>query len=81
MECILPCRNISPLFKYVGFSEQKVRDFLANPAGLASEYLWAIDGALRKYKIEIPFSQRDLHLRSSDLEYGITNNKIQPRNQ
>lgn len=35
------------------------------PTALTSDYLWAIDDALRKYKIEIPFPQRDLHIRSS----------------
>ncbi len=34
------------------------------PAPMTSDYLWAIDDALRKYNIEIPFPQRDLHLRS-----------------
>lgn len=34
------------------------------PTALTSDYLWAIDDALRKYGIEIPFPQRDLHLRS-----------------
>jgi len=34
------------------------------PTALASDYLWALDDALRKYAIEIPFPQRDLHLRS-----------------
>ncbi len=36
------------------------------PTALNSDYLWAIDDALRKYNIEIPFPQRDLHIRSSD---------------
>jgi len=35
------------------------------PTALTSDYLWAIDDAFRKYRIEIPFPQRDLHLRSS----------------
>ncbi|RRS07471.1 potassium transporter KefA [Pseudoalteromonas sp. J010] len=34
------------------------------PTALISDYLWAIDDAFRKYQIEIPFPQRDLHLRS-----------------
>ncbi|MBC3767735.1 mechanosensitive ion channel [Neptunicella marina] len=37
------------------------------PTALYSDYLWAIDDALRKYDIEIPFPQRDLHIRSSEL--------------
>lgn len=36
------------------------------PTALTSDYLWALDDALRKYKIEIPFPQRDLHIRSND---------------
>ncbi len=34
------------------------------PGAVQADYLWAIETALRKYKIEIPFPQRDLHLRS-----------------
>lgn len=37
------------------------------PTALTSDYLWAIDDAFRKYEIEIPFPQRDLHLRSSNI--------------
>jgi len=34
------------------------------PGQLTSDYLWKIDDAFRRYNIEIPFPQRDLHLRS-----------------
>lgn len=34
------------------------------PAQLTSDYLWQLDDAFRKYGIEIPFPQRDLHVRS-----------------
>jgi small-conductance mechanosensitive channel len=34
------------------------------PSFIQSEYLWALDDALRRHSIEIPFPQRDLHLRS-----------------
>lgn len=40
-------------------------DAVKTPTLVTSEYLWAIDDALRKYNIEIPFPQRDLHLRSA----------------
>jgi small-conductance mechanosensitive channel len=39
-------------------------DQVKRPTAIMSDYLWAIDDAFRKYKIEIPFPQRDLHLRS-----------------
>ena len=34
------------------------------PAAVAADYNWAIETALGKYGIEIPFPQRDLHIRS-----------------
>jgi potassium efflux system protein len=34
------------------------------PAAVQAAYLWEIETALTKYNIEIPFPQRDLHLRS-----------------
>ncbi len=34
------------------------------PTALTSDYLWAIDDAFRKYNIQIPFPQRDLHLKT-----------------
>lgn len=37
------------------------------PTQVTSDYLWAIDDALREAGIEIPFPQRDLHLRSSEI--------------
>lgn len=39
-------------------------DAVKKPTSLFSDYFWAIDNALAKYQIEIPFPQRDLHLRS-----------------
>ena len=38
-----------------------------NPDQVIADYLWAISSALQKYKIEIPFPQRDLHIKSSNL--------------
>jgi small-conductance mechanosensitive channel len=34
------------------------------PGAVQADYLWAIETALHKYGIEIPFPQRDLHVRS-----------------
>jgi small-conductance mechanosensitive channel len=34
------------------------------PAAVKADYLWAIETALKKHNIEIPFPQRDLHVRS-----------------
>ena len=34
------------------------------PAAVQAAYLWEIETRLKKYDIEIPFPQRDLHLRS-----------------
>ena len=36
------------------------------PSAVNADYNWAIETALTKYGIEIPFPQRDLHLRSVD---------------
>ncbi len=37
------------------------------PGVVNADYNWALEKALAKYDIEIPFPQRDLHIRSSDL--------------
>lgn len=34
------------------------------PSAVKAAYLWALDTALHKYGIEIPFPQQDLHIRS-----------------
>jgi small-conductance mechanosensitive channel len=34
------------------------------PAAVMADYLWALHSALEKHAIEIPFPQRDLHLKS-----------------
>ena len=34
------------------------------PGAVRAAYLWEIHTALYKYEIEIPFPQRDLHVRS-----------------
>ena len=35
------------------------------PGAVTAAYLWEIDSKLREYNIEVPFPQRDLHLRSA----------------
>lgn len=40
-------------------------DAVKRPGRIIAEYNWAIETALRKYGIEIPFPQRDLHVRSA----------------
>ncbi|MEJ2116229.1 MAG: mechanosensitive ion channel, partial [Gammaproteobacteria bacterium] len=45
----------------------------ATPGSWKALYTWEIETALHKYGIEIPFPQRDLHLRS-----GFTDTKSQP---
>ncbi len=39
-------------------------DAVKSPGAVNAKYLWEIDNKLRKYDIEVPFPQRDLHLRS-----------------
>lgn len=43
-----------------------IDEAVKRPAKVIADYNWAILGALEDYGIEIPFPQRDLHLRSPD---------------
>ncbi|WP_238582309.1 mechanosensitive ion channel family protein [Cellvibrio sp. OA-2007] len=45
-------------------------DVVKRPSSMTSDYLWALDDAFRKYKIEIPFPQQDLHIKSSPFIIG-----------
>ena len=38
---------------------------VSRPARVIADYNWAIHTALEKYELEIPFPQRDLHLKSA----------------
>jgi len=42
------------------------------PSAVSADYNWAIESALGKYGIEIPFPQRDLHIRSGSLPINLT---------
>jgi small-conductance mechanosensitive channel len=39
-------------------------DAVKRPAAVSAAYCWALETALRRHGIEIPFPQRDLHVRS-----------------
>ena len=41
-----------------------IPEAVKRPSGVQASYLWEIESKLAEYKIEIPFPQRDLHLRS-----------------
>ena len=41
---------------------------LRSPGRVTATYLWALETELRKAGIEIPFPQRDLHMRSGRIE-------------
>lgn len=46
-------------------------DLIIAPARTNARYLWAIEDELRKRNIEIPFPQRDLHIRSGTLAVSL----------
>jgi len=39
-------------------------DAVKRPSGVQASYLWEIESKLAEYNLEIPFPQRDLHIRS-----------------
>ncbi len=55
-----------------------------HPEKVNAAYLWEIDNALARYGIEIPFPQRDLHIRSWQAECPVvvseTPAELQPKN-
>ena len=61
----------------VGFGESSLdfelvvwvsRSLLVSPSRTQAKYLWALETELAKRGLEIPFPQRDLHLRSGSLK-------------
>jgi len=44
------------------------RSLLVSPSRTQAKYLWALETELAKRGLEIPFPQRDLHLRSGSLK-------------
>lgn len=73
VDLTLTDENKKPVVWMTGFGDSSLDfilgvwvkpDVVKRPAYLMSEYLWAIDDAFRRYKVEIPFPQRDLHVRS-----------------
>ena len=49
-------------------------DLVASPNRTEAAYLWAIEDEFRADQIEIPFPQRDLHVRSGRLDVDVNSN-------
>lgn len=49
------------------------RQLTTHPASTHAKLMWALDDELHRRKIEIPFPQRDLHLRSGVLDVRLQN--------
>lgn len=68
-------RDPSPNVFFIGFGDSSLdfevsvwtAEMLRNPKRFRSQLNYAIEAALRKNAIEIPFPQRDLHIRSGRL--------------
>ena len=71
----------APQVWLVGFGESSL-DFelvlmlkpeaVKRPGAVKADYNWALETALSKYGIEIPFPQRDLHMRTGTLPINLT---------
>ncbi len=64
--------KFSPSVWFTGFGDSSLDftlgvwvdyDAVIKPTALKSDYLWAIDDAFRRYKIEVPFPQRDVYIK------------------
>jgi potassium-dependent mechanosensitive channel len=74
---LLQSKGREPQVWLVGFGDSSL-DFelvvwlkpeaVMRPGAVHADYCWAVESALKKYGIEIPFPQRDLHIRSGRLE-------------
>ncbi len=68
-----------PQVLFIGFGNSAIEFellvWIADPSKqplIKSDLYFSIEAALRKYQIEIPFPQRDLHLRSGSLPVGLS---------
>lgn len=66
-------KNRRPQVWFVGFGDSSLNfelvvwltpEAVKRPGAVQAAYLWELETKLGKYKIEIPFPQRDLHVRS-----------------
>ncbi len=71
----------SPQAWLVGFGESSLdfervvwikQESVKRPEAVEADYNWALETALSKYGIEIPFPQRDLHIRSGTLPINLS---------
>lgn len=78
----LKTKGHEPIVWMTGFGDSSLNfilgvwvhpDAVKRPTTLFSDYLWAIDDSFRKHNIEIPFPQRDLHLRTSQATVSLRN--------
>ncbi|MFY9328462.1 MAG: mechanosensitive ion channel domain-containing protein [Georgfuchsia sp.] len=53
-------------------------DRVARPGNTTAAYLWAIDDELRAENIEIPFPQRDMHLRTGAISVRLDKSTDEP---
>jgi len=77
---LLDGKRAQPDVWLVGFGDSSLdfelvvwvnRQLMISPASTNSRYLWALETELTKRGIEIPFPQRDLHVRSGRLTVAI----------
>lgn len=54
------------------------RALTTTPAATHARLMWALDDELQRYQIEIPFPQRDLHIRSGTLDVRLQQTRPAP---